>query len=366
MKLGLARGLILVFSIFIPLGLFELGLRLSDAYGGQAYSRNPTGSQFKFYKFDPVLGWANAPGMRGIYERDEFRFPVRINGQGMRDEEVERQPGAKQRIAVLGDSFTWGIGVADEERFTEQLERACGVEVLNFGVAGYSPVQYWLMIGDVLSFRPDLVLIAFCLGNDFADNVYFQRYGYYKPYAELDESGEVVVRGYPLPNIDNFGFREKTKGFVLARIFERAIANEFFLPEQRGLVGFRSELVYANQTIETEQRALVERAIRINEALLRAIRDAIRAAGSELVLLEVPTKCDYAERCRIEGESRLRDGAHRSLAATADRLGIPFVYTVDALDLSHFWVKDGHWRPSGHERIAERLDAYLANEGLLD
>lgn len=366
LKLGLARGLALAVSLIVSIGILELGLRLSDAYGGQAYSLDPTGSQYKFYRFDGVLGWANAPGMRGTYERDEFRFPIRINAHGMRDAEVDRQPGARKRIAVLGDSFTWGIGVADEDRFTERLERARGVEVLNFGVAGYSPVQYRLMIGDALSFRPDLVVIAFCLGNDFADNVYFQRYGYFKPYAELDSSGETVIQGYPLPNVDDFGFREKAEGLVFARILERAISNAFFLPEQRGLMGFRSEFVYADEAIDHAQRLLADRAIQINEALLREIRDAVRRTGAELVLLPVPTKCEYAARCRGDGEVRLRDGAYRVLEASADRLGIRFVRTLDALDRTNFWQKDGHWRPSGHARIAERLDAFLENTRLLD
>ena len=370
MRLGLARGLALVFSMLLSLAIVEVGLRLSDAYSGQAYSVSPTGSQYKFYKFDPVLGWANAPGMRGTDERDEFRFPIQINDQGMRDAPVVRErapgPGRKKRIAVLGDSFTWGIGVADEDRFTERLERDRGVEVLNFGVSGYAPVQYSLMIDDVLAFRPEVVVVAFCLGNDFGDNVYFERYGYYKPWADLDASGALVIRGYPLPNVDDFGFREPTEGLVLVRMLERAISRRFFLPDQAGLIGFRNELIYAYDSLDAEPRSIADRAIRINEALLARIRDAVDTAGATLVLLPVPTKCEYARSCRGEGEIRVRDGAHRVLAETAARLGIRFVPTVDALDRSDFWAKDGHWRPSGHARIAERLGDYLASDGLVD
>ncbi len=365
-RLWLGRSIALALSSLISLGLVELGLRLSDAYGGQAYSVNPTGSQYKFYRFDPVLGWANAPGMQGIYERDEFRFPIRVNAFGMRDAEVEREPGAKRRIAVLGDSFTWGIGVADDDRFTEALERARGVEVLNFGVAGYAPIQYSLMIDSVLAFRPEVVVVAFCLANDFADNVYFERYGYYKPYADFDPSGALVIRGHPLPDIDDFGFRERAEGFLLARILGKAISNGFLLPEQAGLVGFQSDWIYDPTSLRPEDKALADRAIRINEALLARIRDAVRGAGATLVLLPVPTKCEYSARCRRGGEVRVREVAHRVLAETAVRLGVPFVPTLDVLELSDFWEKDGHWRPSGHARIAERLGSFLAGEGLLD
>ena len=115
-----------------------------------------------------------------------------------------------------------------------------------------------------------------------------------------------------------------------------------------------------------EQRSLADRAIRINEALLARIRDAVRGAGATLVLLPVPTKCEYVESCGQGGQLRVRDTAHRVLEATAERLGVLFVPTLDALDRSHFWEKDGYWRPSGHARIAERLGDFLAGEGLID
>ncbi len=364
-----ARATLLVASTLLAFALVELGLRASDAYGGHAHSVAPTGSPYKFYRFDPVLGWANAPGMHGTYERDEFRFPIRINEDGMREapasREPERGPGARRRIAVLGDSFTWGIGVADEDRFTERLERDRGVEVLNFGVSGYAPIQYALMIDDVMAFSPDVVVVAFCLGNDFADNVLFERYGYYKPWAELDEAGALVIQGYPLPNVDDFGHRERTGGLVLLRMLRSTLARRFFLPPQRGLIDFDEDVLYHPEMFAPEARALAERAIAIDEALLRRVRDAVVARGAALALLPVPTKCEYVSPCRPGGEHVVRDGPHRILAEAAARLGVAFVPTLDALTLDDFWREDGHWRPSGHARIAERLAAGLERAGLL-
>ena len=97
------------------------------------------------------------------------------------------------------------------------------------------------------------------------------------------------------------------------------------------------------------------------------IRDAVREAGSELVLMAVPTKCEYSADCRGEESApRPRDGAHRTLEETAGRLGIRFVPTLDVLGPEHFWERDGHWRPEGHARIAERLGERLEAEALLD
>jgi len=77
----------------------------------------------------------------GTYKREEFEYTISINRYGMRQHPVStKRKAGDYSIAVLGDSFVWGIGVADEDRFTEFLERELpGTEVLNFGVSGYGP-----------------------------------------------------------------------------------------------------------------------------------------------------------------------------------------------------------------------------------
>jgi hypothetical protein len=56
---------------------------------------------------------------------------------------LQADPGVV-RLAALGDSFTFGVGVGDEESLPAALERAVGgpgssaVEVLNFGIPGYN------------------------------------------------------------------------------------------------------------------------------------------------------------------------------------------------------------------------------------
>jgi lysophospholipase L1-like esterase len=72
---------------------------------------------------------------------------VRHNRFGFRERDfVTPKPQGTFRIMVLGDSLTWGAGLAEEERYTNLLESALNrefdhgpkVEVLNFGVSGGS------------------------------------------------------------------------------------------------------------------------------------------------------------------------------------------------------------------------------------
>ncbi|MBN1126892.1 MAG: hypothetical protein JXA82_17960 [Sedimentisphaerales bacterium] len=83
------------------------------------------------------------------------------------------KPDGVFRIMVLGDSLTWGAGLAVEERYTNQfaikLQQAYPqkqLEVLNFGVMGGPTVlerDILVKFKDLV--RPDLLIIGFCLND---------------------------------------------------------------------------------------------------------------------------------------------------------------------------------------------------------
>ncbi len=87
----------------------------------------------------------------------------------------EPDPRAPFRVMVLGDSFMQGLFIGDDETPPESLRRylqgqvGCPVSVLNTGVLGYSPEQYYhAMIAFADRFPPHFVVISlFC--NDFGD-----------------------------------------------------------------------------------------------------------------------------------------------------------------------------------------------------
>jgi hypothetical protein len=75
------------------------------------------------------------------------------------------------RITVLGDSLTYGQGVAAEETYSkaleEELKKNYRVEVLNLGVCGYQSADaLWVLREIVPPLKPDLVIYGACL-NDF-------------------------------------------------------------------------------------------------------------------------------------------------------------------------------------------------------
>src|SRR5712671_3543587 len=195
-------GLMLV-SAVVALAGIEMGLRI---WGPDVLV---IGNQFVFYRYDPVLGWSNLPNMQGQFSRIEFSYPVQINSLGMRDAEPAGERKDEFKVAFLGDSFTWGVGAAYGERFTEVVEALDPrINALNFGVSGFAPVQYLLQIDQVLALKPDYVIVVLCLGNDLSDNVLVDPYGHSKPVAKLSPDGsKLEIGGYPLKENSEFGPR---------------------------------------------------------------------------------------------------------------------------------------------------------------
>lgn len=134
-----------------------------------------------FYRYDVHAKSRLREGAEGWY-KEEGKSCVRINRHGMRDNrEISIQKTAESyRIAVLGDSYAEAMQLPVENSFSRVLEgklnecNAFGkkkVEVLNFGVSGYSTAQELQTLRHrVWQFQPDLVLLAFLSGNDVRDN----------------------------------------------------------------------------------------------------------------------------------------------------------------------------------------------------
>jgi len=97
-----------------------------------------------------------------------------VNSAGLRDREHSPAPAPRTlRVAVLGQSYVMGSGVADEETFDTHLEARltrdwapaqglARVEVLNFGAPSFSAQQQRaaLALGRVQRFAPDVVVIV--------------------------------------------------------------------------------------------------------------------------------------------------------------------------------------------------------------
>jgi lysophospholipase L1-like esterase len=191
--------LMLAVSILVSAAAGEAMVRLArpEFVAGPDPVSNP------FWRYDADLGWSHIPGAVGTFSRQEFSHPVRINSAGWRDRErTLDKPSGLFRIVVLGDSYTWGHGVGDEEIFTRLLERLLpGVEVLNLGLSASATDQQLLILrAHGLAYHPDLVLVMVSR-NDFIGNVETMEGSYPKPVFRLEEGGVLRLSNVPVARV---------------------------------------------------------------------------------------------------------------------------------------------------------------------
>lgn len=100
------------------------------------------------------------------------RIEYRLNAFGGRGAEIPRRDPARYRIAVFGDSFTFGAGVAEEETFVARLDAALNdgadrpCDVLNLGVPRFSTREEVMFMRHLLpGLDPDLVILVMFLND---------------------------------------------------------------------------------------------------------------------------------------------------------------------------------------------------------
>jgi hypothetical protein len=110
----------------------------------------------------------------GFFSRRWYRSgPVHENHAGFRGREfAEAKPPGVYRIAIVGDSFTYGNGVRQEDRYSDllQAELPSHIEVLNFGTAGANTPEHLATVTNLLqTVHPDFVLLQWYV-NDVEDD----------------------------------------------------------------------------------------------------------------------------------------------------------------------------------------------------
>ena len=174
------------------------------------------------------IPWQFKPNVSGIMQTGEFTADYSINSLGMRDKErhLEKKKNTK-RILVLGDSFTEGFGVYQNETYVSVLEDLMNVtshvEVWNAGVLAYGPDMEYVYLKDhIKEINPDIVLLGFYAGNDILD---IERSNW-----ESDEQGlpfKIITKDYMVVDgilrltNDNFGYYLKNLKAYLDVLFLR-------------------------------------------------------------------------------------------------------------------------------------------------
>lgn len=342
-----ARGLLvhLAFSaaiLVVLLGGGEAALRLWGP-------KNDSGVLHEALPDSPRR-WRLRPGARGFVGGE----PVTINSRGMRDREFapEKPPGVV-RVAVLGDSFTFGYLVRTDVTFPKVIEadlnRRAGAprfEVMNFGVSGYDTIQEIATLREeALALDPDLVVVAFYL-NDVG-------------YPERFAAGVGRVRA------EDAGADAKTPARIRLRRFLASHSRLAAFLLHRIAILVRSVIDVPYQGVVDYNRAFVEdgERWRASKEALREMKAIADSCGMGALVVLIPEMGNLNERYPFRA-------AHDSVRAYCGRIDVPFCDLLDGfmgMEGKTLWASydDAHFNARGHRLAAEQIERALDANGLL-
>jgi hypothetical protein len=290
------------------------------------------GTDLGGYVHDPVLGWDTPNHVRGP-----------------RQYQVNKPPGVF-RVAVVGDSFTWGAEVAEDETYPRRLElRLGGGEVLNMGVRGYGIDQIalkYLQYGR--AYRPDLLIVAIWTLDYVRTPLTFYRFA--KPLYVIDPATRaLVLTRTPVPPPD-----EEYR--ILKRQLGPFSYTYAFLREKFLTLGQAAdyERYYAqwDPLIGTILSRLVEVARADRTPVLFLVIEHGQAFTSDALL----SAC-----CERKHLLEIIHGLSVDVIDLAEALSTKYSRQVvyDRMYIHHRGAPSGHFTRSGNEAVAEIIGSYI-------
>lgn len=159
-------GLTLV-SIFVALLFAELGVRIYAKHLGVDFLLMRK-SMVNPQRFPKELRLTNTllpqlrPNAQGLAKTSDFEVLYQTNSKGLRSAEIAyaSTPG-KKRVVVLGDSFTFGEGIPEGQRFIDAVVKNFPAwEIVNMALPGHG-IEHQLvyLLQEGLKYKPELVIL---------------------------------------------------------------------------------------------------------------------------------------------------------------------------------------------------------------
>jgi hypothetical protein len=268
-------------------------------------------------------------------------------------------------VMLLGDSYVEGWYVSDEQTTARHLQALLRRPIVNMGVAGYGPIQEFIVLKrDGMRFKPKVAIWFFYEGNDLYD----------------DDGFEFLLNADPLNQ--ELQTRWKHRSFILEMLRRLRRWSDPVLPNKAPYFGKLSVPDEGEQTIYFTGYAAqpwtawaAGRWEKTRHTLEQGAAFS-RDQGMHLLFVFIPIKFRvYEPFVEFAPDSPCRTWDVWPI----DKLFAEFCQSVDVpcLDLTRSFqaaVRDGHmpyamadshWSPSGHAWVADLLAAELHRRGWL-
>jgi hypothetical protein len=275
---------------------------------------------------------------RQIKNSGDYNVEIRINRHGLRDAR-DVATGTAADLYVVGDSFTFGWGVEETERFSSLLEKALGRRTFTLSssvnIDSYpGMVDYAVLLGATVRD----VVVAINMIDDFVETA---------P-ASAQAAAPAPRPDYTVIDYINIAKLRLTQNSALYFALVTSLKTSQWL--QDALVSLGVVATLETNILKPPEEAAIEQSI-----------DALKVIDGKynLTVMLIPARGLWIGD-RQEAVSRHHETIRRRLEARGIRvLDLRPILEAGGNPMQYHFRTDGHWRPAGHALAARVLADFL-------
>jgi hypothetical protein len=291
---------------------------------------------YAFDMYNPSKGWIPKPNLRDLKAFNNKTLSTNSKGfRGKKDFPYSKNK-EKLRILILGDSFTFGDEVSDDETYSYYLQEMLPhTEVINMGVHGYGHDQMLILLKEEgVKYQPDIVILGF-LPLDMSRNLLEFR-DFAKPRFVL-RGGELKLIGIPVPRPEDILQWDWTRPRIL---------------DMFSLIRHKVTKLSGLQKKEMED---------ITTAILTDMIRLIESIHAIPILAYLPRAREIAKDTAVTEDEAYMFSICKLNAKAKCFSTRP--YFAEKIAKGETFKSGGHWEPAGHLAVAEAIQRYLVDEG---
>jgi hypothetical protein len=310
---------------------------------------NPSGMVEFYYDENGVLLGKKNSGAHQWMKAGDFDIQVRFNQYGFRDTK-DLQMSTTHDFFVVGDSFSFGHGVAEDKRYSNILESLLGVLVYNISIPtdfdGYEKlIKYAQQQGATIK----NLIIGVCMENDLKN--------YANP--ESEQNRTLPTSSQSKPETSPYYNKIKAGKFLRIKIFlgkQSALYNMLIslFHQNRMLKDLASKFGIMDQYADGINRFAYSEAV-LRQTSQRLVRLQTDCQIPNVMIVVIPSRALWIgdnRECEFQAHTEFVTILR---AAHFNVVDLRSVFEADGNPFQYHFQHDGHWNQQGHHKAAEAI-----------
>ncbi len=275
-------------------------------------------------EYDANLYYKLHPSNTCTFSNMEFSNKIISNKAGLRDDDASL---VQPEIISLGDSYTLGWGVEQNENYPAQLESITGKKVLNAGMSSFGTVREMRMLSQLDTSNLKYITIQYC-AND------------------LDENEAYIKNNSQLKISSRASYDSLITKFKWGKVY---FPGKYFLTTVRFFVKEKIKDILGRKDPTNPAYADPQKSAKLFLDILKT--SPINFSKTKLIIVDMNEYENEHPDFINAVNNFLSDGTY----GAHFRNNLQTIDITKLLDKNDYYLLDGHLKPAAHQKVAAAI-----------